>query len=88
LIDRARSPEPSRAGSVEALVIWELKSRETFATVKCLIEEYVGGHCRIRITHADEEVMSSWHISRSDATARAEVIHTDLLHTGWEPSAT
>jgi len=43
----------------------------------------VGGHCQIRITHAGSEVMSCWYASRDDATSRATVIQTELLHAGW-----
>jgi hypothetical protein len=82
-LDRARSAESSRLTSIEAFVVWELSSKETSATVTCLIEEYESGHCRIRITHAGQEVMSSWYISRGAATTHAEVMHTDLLHAGW-----
>jgi hypothetical protein len=63
--------------------VWELRSSQTAATVQCVIEEYQGGHCLVRITHADSEVMNCWHVSREDATRRAAVIETDLLHTGW-----
>jgi hypothetical protein len=81
----ARLVEPSTVitTSVGTKVIWELRSSQTAATVKCVIEEYQGGHCLMRITHADSEVMNCWHVSREDATRRAAVIETDLLHTGW-----
>jgi hypothetical protein len=86
LFDRGRSPALAGVTSVDACMVWKLRSSETSATVKCLIEEYASGHCRVRITHADQDVVSSWHISRGDATTRAEVIQNDLLHTGWERS--
>jgi hypothetical protein len=48
-----------------------------------VIEEYEGGHCIIRVTHADNEVISWWQASRGEATAHASAIETNLLHTGW-----
>ena len=78
-----RSAEPSPVTSVGRAVVWELRSNQTAASVKCVIEEYQSGHCLIRITHADREVMNCWHMSREEATKRASVIEADLLHTGW-----
>jgi hypothetical protein len=75
--------EPAPAAVVDTRVAWELRSHQTSATVKCVIEEYDGGHCLIRITHADQEIMNCWHASRADATDRAAFIETDLRHTGW-----
>ena len=68
-------------------MVWELRSNQTAALVKCVIEEYQSGHCLIRITHADCEVMNCWHMSREEARKRAAVIETDLLHTGWGGTA-
>ena len=82
-----RSAEPSPVTSVERVVVWELRSNQTAALVTCVIEEYQSGHCLIRITHADREVMNCWHMSREEATKRASVIETDLLHTGWGGTA-
>lgn len=64
-------------------MVWELRSNQTAALVKCVVEEYRSGHCLIRITHADREVMNCWLVSREEATKRAAVIETDLLQTGW-----
>lgn len=75
--------EPAPTAVVDTRVAWELRSHQTSATVKCVIEEYDGGHCLIRITHANREVMNCWHASRTDATNRAAFIETDLRHTGW-----
>ena len=82
-----RPADPSPVISVERVVAWELCSNQTAALVKCVIEEYQSGHCLIRITHADREVMNCWHMSREEATKRAAVIETDLLHTGWGATA-
>ena len=82
-----RSAEPSSVTGVGREVVWELRSNQTAASVKCVIEEYQSGHCLIRITHADGEVMNCWHISREEAIKRAAVIETDLLHTGWGGTA-
>lgn len=68
-------------------VIWELRSAETSAQVRCVIDEYEGGHCLIRITHADCEVMSGWHASRDDAAHHAAEIETNLLKAGWGATA-
>ena len=69
--------------TVERVVAWQLRSRQTSATVTCVIEEYDSGHCLIRVTHADSEVLSSWHVSREDAAKRATGIESDLLQAGW-----
>ena len=79
--------EPAPAAVLDARVAWELRSQQTSATVKCVIEEYDGGHCLMRITHADREVMNCWHASRADATDRAAFIETDLRDTGWRADA-
>jgi hypothetical protein len=84
LIDGTRSAESSSVTGVETVVAWELRSTQTSATVKCVIEEYEGGHCLVRITHADQEVASSWHITRAEAASRVDTIQADLLHTGWD----
>ena len=75
--------EPAPAAVVDTRVAWELRSHQTSATVRCVIEEYDGGHCLIRISHANQEIMNCWHASRADATDRAAFIETDLRHTGW-----
>jgi hypothetical protein len=82
-----RSAEPLPVTSVGTEVVWELRSNHTAATVKCVMEEYQGGHCLIRITHANRDVMNCWHASREEAIRRASVIETDLLHTGWGATA-
>ena len=87
LLDGTRSAESSGVASVET-VVWQLRSKQTSATVKCVIEEHDGGYCLVRITHGNREVMNCWHISRIDASRRAEVIQADLLHSGWDLSAT
>src|SRR5687768_17450204 len=65
LLDAARSAESSGVTRVETVVAWQLKSQQTSAIVKCVIEEHDGGYCLVRITHGDREVMNCWHISRS-----------------------
>ena len=77
-----RSGERTPTATVESIA-WELRSPQTSATVRCVIEEYEGGHCIIRVTHADNEVISCWEASRGEATAHAAAIETNLLHTGW-----
>jgi hypothetical protein len=74
--------------AAEVRVVWELRSPTTSATVRCVIEEYAGGHCRIRVTYADDEVMSVWQASPGDATAHAAAIESNLLHIGWGNTAT
>ena len=83
-----QSAESPGLTSLETVVAWELRSQQTSATVKCVIEEYQGGYCLVRITHGNREVMNCWHISRGDATRRAELIQADLLHSGWDASET
>ena len=78
-----RSAGSFRVTTVETVVVWRLRSKQTSATVTCVIEEYDSGHCLIRVTHAESEVLSSWHVSREDAATRATGIETDLLQAGW-----
>jgi hypothetical protein len=60
---------------------------EVLRRAQCIIEEYDSGLCLIRITHADNEVMSCWYPSRQAANERSAVIETELVDTGWGTAA-
>jgi hypothetical protein len=87
-VNGTQSASSSAVTTVGTDVVWELRSARTAAIVHCLIEQYEGGHCRIRIMHADGEVMNAWYSSREDAITRAAAVQTDLLQTGWSPIPT